>query len=361
MKMTIGANIKRLRMEKSATQEQLSVAMNVTCAAVSKWERGDTYPDITLLQPLAYYFGVTLDELMGYDQEKIAADIDEVLALYHQHWNDSMGQEIITKAYRDYPNDYRIMHSYMWNIAGDRADNDPAVLLAHKDELGSICDKILEGCTDDNLRLGAWNMKAKLLHAEGKTEEACEIYRAKFKGWFDTCGQMTEQLFAKDTKEYYFHLQKNLYELADFAADKLGRSMFFDPSLTLAEKTERASRYGDILLNAHEQTGDDFFLLLAESFLGRMENDLCFRGGTDAEIIAVMEKHLHTVKLLAEHMEENVPLHHAYSDHRPYVLQDGLLRWNLNYRTNATSGRRAELLQNPGYTAVLEQYHLINS
>ena len=39
MEMTIGANIKRLRTAKSITQEQLSVAMNVTCAAVSKWER----------------------------------------------------------------------------------------------------------------------------------------------------------------------------------------------------------------------------------------------------------------------------------------------------------------------------------
>lgn len=91
-----------------------------------------------------------------------------------------MGQEIITKAYRDYPNDYRIMHSYMWNIAGDWADNDPAVLLAHKNEFRSICHKILEGCTDDNLRLDAWNMMDKLLHAEGKTEEICEIYRTKF-------------------------------------------------------------------------------------------------------------------------------------------------------------------------------------
>lgn len=44
--------------------------MNVTCAAVSKWERGETYPDITLLQPLSYFFEVTLDELMGYDQKK---------------------------------------------------------------------------------------------------------------------------------------------------------------------------------------------------------------------------------------------------------------------------------------------------
>ena len=49
MKMTIGTNIKRLRTAKDITQEQLSVAMNVTCAAVSKWERGETYPDITLL------------------------------------------------------------------------------------------------------------------------------------------------------------------------------------------------------------------------------------------------------------------------------------------------------------------------
>ena len=84
MKMTIGANIKRLRAAKNITQEQLSVAMNVTCAAVSKWERGESYPDITLLQPLAYFFGVTLDELMGYDHEKIQTEIDEIIELYNK-------------------------------------------------------------------------------------------------------------------------------------------------------------------------------------------------------------------------------------------------------------------------------------
>ena len=175
MEMTIGANIKRLRTAKNITQEQLSVAMNVTCAAVSKWERGETYPDITLLQPLAYFFGVTLDELMGYNQEKIQAEIDEIIALYRQHWNDKKGREIIVKAYRYYPNDYWIMHYYMWNVGGDVADNDPVVLLEHKDEFRAICEKILDGCTEENLRLNAWNMRAKILHAEGKTEEALEI------------------------------------------------------------------------------------------------------------------------------------------------------------------------------------------
>ena len=174
MEMTIGANIKRLRTAKDITQEQLSVAMNVTCAAVSKWERGETYPDITLLQPLAYYFDVTLDELMGYNQKKVQAEIDEVITLYrkNQNKNRPYAREIITKAYHDYPNDYWIMHYYMWNIGGDAADNDPKVLIEHKDEFLAICDKILDECTEEVLRLNAWNMRAKILHAEGRTDEA---------------------------------------------------------------------------------------------------------------------------------------------------------------------------------------------
>lgn len=287
MEMTIGANIKRLRTARNITQEQLSTAMNVTCAAVSKWERGETYPDITLLQPLAYFFEVTLDELMGYDQKKVQADIDETIALYRKHWKDSKGREIIVRAYHNYPNDYWIMHYYMWNIAGDLADNDPAVLTEHKDEFLSICEKILNGCTEDTLRLGAWNMRAKILHAEGKTDEALRIYQTKFADWYTTSGQKTEQLFAKNTGEYYFHVQKNMYELCDLAADKFGRTVFFDPSLSMSEKKERAILYGDLMLNAYRETKEAFFLMLAESFLERMENDLYYRGGADEQIFYV--------------------------------------------------------------------------
>ena len=355
MKMTIGANIKHFRLLKNITQEQLSVAMNVTCAAVSKWERGETYPDITLLQPLAYYFGVTLDELMGYNQEKIQAEIDEVIASYKRHWNDELGREIIVKAYRNYPNDYWIMHYYMWNIGGDLADNDPAVLIAHKEEFLKICDKILEGCTEEPLRLGAWNMRAKILHAEGKTEEALEIYKTKFTDWFTTGGQKTEQLFAKDTSEYYLHVRKNMYELADFAADKLGRAVFFNPLRSMEEKTAYALQYGDLMLSAFEKTGEAFFLMLARSFLGRMENDLYFRGGTDEQVIAVMDKNLHTTKMIEELRGENEPLNRAH-DRYGEGKRDDFFKAALDYRLKATGGRRAELLKNPDYRAVLEKY-----
>ena len=76
MKINIGENIKRLRMKKQITQEQLAVAMGVSSAAVSKWERENTLPDVSLLPLLANYFGVSIDELMGYDAARIENEID---------------------------------------------------------------------------------------------------------------------------------------------------------------------------------------------------------------------------------------------------------------------------------------------
>jgi len=64
--MTIGTNIKRLRVNKGITQEQLGEALGVSGQAVSKWENEMTLPDILFLPRLAEYFGISIDELMGY-------------------------------------------------------------------------------------------------------------------------------------------------------------------------------------------------------------------------------------------------------------------------------------------------------
>ena len=279
MKMTIGANIKALRNQKNITQEQLSVAMNVTCAAVSKWERGETYPDITLLQPLAYFFGVTLDDLMGYNQERVKAEIDEVLVAYRKNWisDPEEARKIIVKAYRDYPNDYWVMHYYMWNLAGEMSDNDPKILLANKEEFSKICERILEGCTEETIRLNAWNMRAKILYAEGKTEEALEIYKSKYTNWYHTCGQKCEQLYAKGSDEHYAWTEKNMYELTAFAAGKFARVVFYDKSAPLAENLQKGSSYADLLLKLFEETKDGFFGTLAYAFITRIVNDLKYQ------------------------------------------------------------------------------------
>ena len=60
MEISVSENIRRLRKEKGITQEALAEILHISPQSISKWERGDAYPDISMLSPLANYFGVTI-------------------------------------------------------------------------------------------------------------------------------------------------------------------------------------------------------------------------------------------------------------------------------------------------------------
>ena len=62
--------ITTLRKARAMTQEQLAQELGITAQAVSKWETGQSYPDITLLPKLAEVCGVRVDELLGCAPEK---------------------------------------------------------------------------------------------------------------------------------------------------------------------------------------------------------------------------------------------------------------------------------------------------
>ena len=65
MNQSLGGRIAELRRKKNMTQEELAAELGVTAQAVSKWENDLSCPDITLLPQLARLFGVTIDELLG--------------------------------------------------------------------------------------------------------------------------------------------------------------------------------------------------------------------------------------------------------------------------------------------------------
>ena len=66
----LGERIKELRRRDGRTQEALASALGVTAQAVSRWEKGICCPDMELIPSLANYFGVSIDELFGYDNER---------------------------------------------------------------------------------------------------------------------------------------------------------------------------------------------------------------------------------------------------------------------------------------------------
>ena len=68
--MEMGKEIRRLRNERGLTQEALANALNVTAQTVSKWECGNSVPDVQLLPEIAVYFGVTIDQLFAMTPEQ---------------------------------------------------------------------------------------------------------------------------------------------------------------------------------------------------------------------------------------------------------------------------------------------------
>lgn len=63
----LSENLKKYRALKSLTQEEVAECLNITPQSVSKWERGECYPDITILPALANIFETSIDLLIGMD------------------------------------------------------------------------------------------------------------------------------------------------------------------------------------------------------------------------------------------------------------------------------------------------------
>lgn len=70
MQIQLGAQLRELRRRDGRTQEDLAQALAVTPQAVSRWEKGLCYPDMALIPSIANYFGVAIDELFGYKNDR---------------------------------------------------------------------------------------------------------------------------------------------------------------------------------------------------------------------------------------------------------------------------------------------------
>lgn len=72
-----GENIFNLRRKSGLTQDALAETLGVTAQAVSKWERGESMPDVALLPKLAEVFDVTIDSLFGREEKPISEYLPE--------------------------------------------------------------------------------------------------------------------------------------------------------------------------------------------------------------------------------------------------------------------------------------------
>ena len=97
-------NLLYLRNLKGLSQEQVAEAVGISRQSYSKWEQGDTFPDIDKCDKLAKFYGVTIDSLIHSD-EKIGKTKIAPAPLGKHLWGTvtigSKGQIVIPKNARD--------------------------------------------------------------------------------------------------------------------------------------------------------------------------------------------------------------------------------------------------------------------
>jgi transcriptional regulator with XRE-family HTH domain len=107
MELKIGENISRYRRERHMTQEQLARSVGVSPPAVSKWETESSYPDVTLLSPIARALGITVDILLSFQEELTEEEVDslyrELQGLFGSR-GFSAGQQRCEELLHEYPN-----------------------------------------------------------------------------------------------------------------------------------------------------------------------------------------------------------------------------------------------------------------
>lgn len=77
----LASNIQHLRNEKNWTQNELADFMNVSRQAVSKWETGQSIPDLELLLKLSKLFSKTINELIEVSEIDLIKNIEDIIGV----------------------------------------------------------------------------------------------------------------------------------------------------------------------------------------------------------------------------------------------------------------------------------------
>lgn len=151
MDIYLSEQLKKFRKEKGNTQEELARHLNISLQAVSKWERDEGFPDITLLPAIAFYYNVSVDDLLGVGevekQKRIKEMRDKNMELFRAG-KSSERVALTREMHKEFPNDISIIHDLMYALLAESRDKNA-------DEIIECGKRILDESTDSSLRDGA--------------------------------------------------------------------------------------------------------------------------------------------------------------------------------------------------------------
>lgn len=232
--MTIGERIKQLRKENDVTQEKLADYLSISYQAISKWENNTACPDISLLVPLANFFGVTTDVILGRDEEQQENEMKEFQKEGARLANLGFVKEQIPlwrSAVLKYPKNFECLTMLAFSLfetshSGVFDEDEINKCIAEAIE---ICERIMEDCTENCHRSSAIQMLTMIYGDEHRPfydEEKAVKYALEASNIFCCSDILLVSAYGYTSEKAMEQKHRNTIKFIDFLNNNIVHSFY---------------------------------------------------------------------------------------------------------------------------------------
>lgn len=255
MEIQISKRLKHLRQKHEKTQDELAEFLGITSQAVSKWERCEGYPDITLLPQIAGFFHVSVDTLLGVDEIARQNRIDEITAEYNSirhhipldpNYRLDEGIALIRNALKEVPGEFFFEQLLAADLSWKGKNlSDTAGKNKLFEEAITLCEDILARSVEDRWRDSAKQILLVVYADLGMIEKALDL-AYQMPGPRCTCeymltyiqnGEELKNRLKLNAVLYYQIFRESVMKLADDGCD--ADMMVHEKELAIAEISEK--------------------------------------------------------------------------------------------------------------------------
>ena len=158
----LGEKIKSLRNQKNISQEVLANYLGVSFQAVSKWENGNTMPDVTMIPAIASFFGISTDELFDFNLFETEKQAEAICheAYKYRFTDRAESERILREGLQRFPGNDIILNNLLYTLDYQ----------TRADEVITLCKTLIESTKDDSVKYDACRILALCYKENGQND-----------------------------------------------------------------------------------------------------------------------------------------------------------------------------------------------